>query len=197
VVIVLVRHGETEWSRTGRHTGRTDIDLAPKGRRDAEAIARRLHRRTWAAVLTSPLRRAMETCRLAGLMGDAVIDDDLREWDYGDYEGLTTPEILTRDPTWSLWRDGCPGGEVPADVGRRADRVVDRLKAVDGDAVVFAHGHILRVIGARWANEPPAFGARLMLSTASLSTLGWEHGEQAFVAWNDTGHHTTTEDDDG
>ena len=197
MVIVLVRHGETEWSRTGRHTGRTDIDLAPKGRRDAEAIARRLHRRTWAAVLTSPLRRAMETCRLAGLMGDAVIDDDLREWDYGDYEGLTTPEILTRDPTWSLWRDGCPGGEVPADVGRRADRVVDRLKAVDGDAVVFAHGHILRVIGARWANEPPAFGARLMLSTASLSTLGWEHGEQAFVAWNDTGHQTTTEDDDG
>jgi probable phosphoglycerate mutase len=195
-MIVLVRHGETEWSRTGRHTGRTDIELDATGRRDAAAIARRVRGRRWAAVLTSPMRRAMETCRLAGLSGRAVVDEDLHEWDYGQYEGLTTPEILARDPTWSLWRDGCPGGEVPAEVGRRADRVIERLKAADGDAVVFAHGHILRVIGARWANEPPAFGARLMLSTASLSTLGWEHGVQALRGWNDTSHHAPTSGDD-
>jgi probable phosphoglycerate mutase len=195
-VIVLVRHGETEWSRTGRHTSRTDIALSPTGRRHAAAIGRRMRGLEWAAVLTSPMRRARETCELAGLGGQAVVDEDLREWDYGDYEGLTTPEILERDPSWSLWRDGCPGGEQPADVGRRADRVIGRLKAVGGDAVVFAHGHVLRVVGARWASEPPAFGSRLMLSTASLSTLGWEHGVQALTVWNDTTHHGLEPEDD-
>jgi len=190
VTVVLVRHGETEWSRSGRHTGRTDIELTGTGRRQAEAAGRRLAGETWALVLSSPLRRALETCRLAGLGAQVVVDEDLREWDYGDYEGLTTPEILLREPSWSLWRDGCPGGEQPQDVGRRADRVIERLRASDGDAVVFAHGHLLRVLGARWAEQPPAFGARLMLSTGSISTLGSEHDVPALATWNDTSHLT-------
>jgi probable phosphoglycerate mutase len=188
VRVVLVRHGETEWSREGRHTGRSDIDLTDRGRRQAEATGRRLAGASWSLVLTSPLRRATDTCRLAGLGDHATLDDDLMEWDYGDYEGLTTTEICSRDPAWSLWRDGCPGGEKPDDVGRRADRVLERLRATDGDAVVFAHGHILRVIAARWVDEPPAFGARLMLSTASMSTLGAEHDVPAVALWNDTSH---------
>jgi probable phosphoglycerate mutase len=189
VKIVLVRHGETEWSRAGRHTGRTDVELTATGRRQAAAIGRRLAGRPWAVVRSSPLRRARDTCRLAGLGDRVVIDEDLREWDYGDYEGLTTPEVLERDPSWSLWQDGCRGGEAPADVGRRADRVIERLRAAGGDAVVFAHGHLLRVVGARWVGEPPAFGARLMLSTGSLSVLGWEHGVEAISAWDETSHH--------
>jgi broad specificity phosphatase PhoE len=186
--IVLVRHGETEWSRTGRHTGRTDVELNATGRREARATGRRLAGEAWSVVLSSPLRRALDTCRLAGLDDRVVVDEDLREWDYGDYEGLTTPDILERVPTWSLWRDGCPGGETPADVGRRVDRVIARLRGAGGDAAVFAHGHVLRVLGGRWVGEPPAFGARLVLSTASVSTLGWEHAVPALTVWNDTSH---------
>jgi broad specificity phosphatase PhoE len=188
VTIVLVRHGETEWSRTGRHTGRTDVDLTETGRRQAEATGRRLAGRPWSVVLSSPLRRALDTCRLAGLADGVVVDDDVCEWDYGEYEGLTTPAIRARDPSWSLWRDGCPGGETATDVGRRADRVVARLRAAGGDAVVFSHGHLLRVLGARWVGEAPAFGAHLVLSTASVSSLGSEHGVEALVEWNDTSH---------
>jgi probable phosphoglycerate mutase len=188
VSVVLVRHGETEWSRDGRHTGRSDIDLTDRGRRQAEATGQRLAGASWSLVLTSPLRRAFDTCRLAGLGDRAAPDDDLMEWDYGEYEGLTTPEICARDPSWSLWREGCPGGEMPDDVGGRADRVLERLRAPSGDAVVFAHGHILRVLAARWVGEPAAFGARLMLSTASLSTLGTEHDVPAVSLWNDTSH---------
>jgi broad specificity phosphatase PhoE len=188
VTIVLVRHGETEWSRTGRHTGRTDVDLTETGRRQAEATGRRLAGRPWSVVLSSPLRRALDTCRLAGLADRVAVDDDLCEWDYGEYEGLTTPAIRARDPSWSLWRDGCPGGETAGDVGRRADRVVARLRAAGGDAVVFSHGHLLRVVGARWVGEAPAFGAHLVLSTASVSSLGPEHGVDALVEWNDTSH---------
>jgi len=189
VTIVLVRHGETEWSRTGRHTGRTDVELTDSGRHQAAATGRRLEGADWAVVLSSPMRRALDTCRLAGLAGRVIVDEDLREWDYGDYEGLTTTAIHARDPSWSLWRDGCPGGETALDVGRRADRVIERLRAADGDGVVFAHGHLLRVMGARWVGEAPAFGARLVLSTASVSTLGWEHAVAALTVWNDTGHH--------
>ncbi len=189
MTIALVRHGETDWSRTGRHTSRTDVELTETGRRQAVATGRRLAGREWALVLSSSMRRALETCRLAGLADAVTVDDDLREWDYGEYEGLTTPAIRERDPSWSLWRDGCPGGEAALDVGRRADRVIARLRAADGDAVVFAHGHLLRVLGARWVGEPPAFGARLVLWTASLSTVGWEHGVAALTRWNDTSHH--------
>jgi probable phosphoglycerate mutase len=189
VTIALVRHGETDWSLTGRHTSRTDVELTETGRRQAAATGRRLAGQEWSLVLSSPMRRALETCRLAGLADRVIVDDDLREWDYGEYEGLTTPAIRERDPSWSLWRDGCPGGETAVDVGRRADRVVERLCAADGGAVVFAHGHLLRVLGARWVGEPPAFGARLVLSTASLSIVGWEHAIASLTVWNDTSHH--------
>jgi broad specificity phosphatase PhoE len=184
VRIVLVRHGETQWSLDGRHTSRTDVALTGTGRRQAEATGRRLAGVAWSLVLCSPMGRAIDTCRLAGLGDAAVIDDDLMEWDYGDYEGLTTTTILARDPSWSLWRDGCPRGERPEEVGRRADRVIARLLSAGGDAVAFAHGHVLRVIGARWVGEAPAFGARLVLSTGSLSALGWEHGVPALSGWN-------------
>jgi broad specificity phosphatase PhoE len=195
--VVLVRHGETEWSRDGRHTGRTDVPLTLQGRREAELAGGRLASlmRTgggpegsggaWTLVLTSPRQRATETCRLAGLGDAAEIDPDLEEWDYGEYEGLTTPEILARRPTWSLWSDGCPGGERPAGVAARADRVIARCQAVDGDAVLFAHGHVLRVLGARWVEAEPAFGAHLALSTASISALGWERATPVISEWND------------
>jgi len=186
--IVLVRHGETEWTRTGLHTGWTDVALTAKGRRQAAAAAPRLAGRHWSLVLTSPLTRAIETCRLAGLGDGAVVDDDLPEWDYGEYDGLTTAAIRERNPTWSLWRDGCPGGEAVADVAARADRVIGRCLAVDGEVAVFSHGHLLRVLGARWVGADPTFGAHLLLSTASISVLGWERDTQAIVEWNDTSH---------
>jgi broad specificity phosphatase PhoE len=186
--VVLVRHGETEWSVSEQHTGRTDIPLTEMGRRQGELLGRRLGERHFALVLTSPLARAAETCRLAGLGGDAQEREDLVEWDYGSYEGLTTPEIRAQAPGWSLWRDGCPKGEVAADVGRRADRVVAELRPLQGDTAVFAHGHLLRVLAARWLDLPPESGASLGLSTATVSVLGHERETPVIWLWNGAGH---------
>jgi probable phosphoglycerate mutase len=182
--VVLVRHGETEWSRSGQHTSRTDVPLTAVGREQAEQLPERLADRTFARVLTSPLERARETCRLAGLAGAAELTDDLLEWDYGDYEALTTPQIRESRPGWSLWRDGCPGGETAAEVGARADRVVAPLRELAGDAALFAHGHVLRVLAARWLGLPPQDGALLALSTATVSVLGWERETAVIRLWN-------------
>jgi probable phosphoglycerate mutase len=183
--VLLVRHAATEWSVAGRHTGRTDLPLMPVGRQAAVRIARRLEGQSFELVLTSPLRRARETCELSGLGREAKSIADLAEWDYGEYEGLTSAEIAQRHPGWSLWRDGCPGGESPSEVGARADAVIALLCGLHGAAAVFAHGHILRVLAARWVQAEPQFGARLMLGTATLSTLCAEHGTRAISSWND------------
>lgn len=180
----LVRHGETEWSATGRHTGLTDLPLTERGREAARDVAPVLHEHDFAAVFTSPLRRARETCDLAGLSGSAQVVDDLHEWEYGDYEGLTTAQIRESRPGWTVWRDGCPGGESAADVGVRADRVVTLVRDVDGDVAVFAHGHFLRVLGARWCGLEPAAGAVLALDTATISRLGWEREQPVIRTWN-------------
>lgn len=182
---VLVRHGETEWSLNGRHTGTTDIPLTENGRHVARELGGHLTGRTFAAVFTSPLRRSLETLELAGLdPARAEILDDLREWDYGEYEGLTTAQIRERRPDWLLWRDGAPGGEVAARVGERADRVIARIGKVDGDVAVFSHGHFLRVLGARWVDLPPDRGRSLGLETATLSTLGYEREVPVIWQWN-------------
>jgi probable phosphoglycerate mutase len=184
--VVLVRHGETEWSANGRHTSHTDLPLTEAGRVRAESLASELASRRFSLILCSPLRRARETCELAGFGHVAVICDDLHEWDYGDYEGLTTPEIRAERPHWFLWRDGCPGGESPAEVQARADHVLDRARSAAGDVILFAHGHILRVVGARWVGEPAAFGARLALGAGALSTLGYERDTEVLADWNCT-----------
>jgi probable phosphoglycerate mutase len=182
--IVLARHGETEWSRDGRHTGHTDIPLTDTGRRQAELLRPALAQHEFAKVLSSPLSRALETCRLAGL-GDAVeTTGDLLEWDYGDYEGITTPEIHQTRPDWNLWRDGCPGGEQPEQVGARADRVIAAIEGADGDVALFAHGHILRVVAARWLGLGPEHGALLALGTGTLSALGYERTTRVIRRWN-------------
>jgi broad specificity phosphatase PhoE len=180
----LVRHGETEWSAAGRHTGSTDLPLTGHGQDAARAVAPALHENKFAAVLTSPLRRARETCALAGLSGCAQVVDDLREWDYGDYEGLTTAQIRESRPGWTVWGDGCPGGESATDVGARADRVIALVRGVDGDVAVFAHGHFLRVLGARWCGLEPEAGAVLALDTATLCRLGWEREQAVVRMWN-------------
>jgi broad specificity phosphatase PhoE len=182
--VVLVRHAETEWSVQGRHTGRTDLPLTDGGRAAARALTPRLSGLSFDEVLCSPLTRARETCELCGLGGRARLRADLEEWDYGRYEGLTSEEIARRRPGWSLWRDGCPGGEAAADVGARADRVIGELRALRGDAVVFSHGHFLRVLGARWAGLDPAAGGLLALSTGAISVLGYEHGLPVLWRWN-------------
>ena len=181
--VVVVRHGETEWSAALKHTSRTDVPLTPAGRRRAAELAPALAGRSLAVVLCSPLRRARETCELAGF-ANPEIEPDLSEWDYGEYEGLTTTEIHARRPGWSLWRDGCPGGETPEQVGARADLVLERLHATDGDTLVFAHGHILRVLTARWLEMPPAAGARFALSAGSIGVLGHERETQVIERWN-------------
>jgi len=182
--IVLVRHGETEWSRDGRHTGKSDIPLTAEGRRQAEALRSELAGRTFSLVLTSPLQRARETCRLAGYGPVAQPRPDLVEWDYGRYDGLTSTQIAEIQPDWSLWRDGGPGGEQPADVGRRADRVLAEIRTVAGNVLIFAHGHVLRVITARWLGEPPAAGQHYALQTAAVSVLGYEHQNPVIWHWN-------------
>jgi probable phosphoglycerate mutase len=182
--LLLARHGETEWSATGRHTGRTDLPLTRNGRRRASELARKLAGRSFALVLTSPLRRAVETCELAGLGASAQPRDDLHEWDYGSYEGMTTPEIQRERPGWSLWRDGTPGGETGADVGGRADRVIAEVRAADGNAIAFGHGHMLRVLGARWVGLSGECGGLLALGTGALCTLGYEHDLPVVVHWN-------------
>jgi broad specificity phosphatase PhoE len=185
--IVLVRHAETEWSRDGRHTGRTDIPLTDAGRAAASALAGRLAAWSFELVLVSPSLRARETCELCGLGAAAQTREDLLEWDYGDYDGLTTPQIQEQRAGWNLWRDGCPGGESAADVGARADRVIAELRTTGGRVAVFSHGHALRVLGARWIDLEPADGARLGLSPAAISVLGYERGTEILARWNDTG----------
>jgi probable phosphoglycerate mutase len=182
--IIVVRHCETEWSATGRHTSHTDLPLNEDGRRRAAAIAGELAGERFEVVLTSPLRRARETCELAGFGSAAVAFDDLREWDYGEYEGRTTPEIRAERPDWVLWRDGCPGGELPDRVSGRADRVLARLEEVEGAALLFAHGHIIRVLAARWIELTAATGARLMLDAGAIGVLGHERETRAIARWN-------------
>jgi broad specificity phosphatase PhoE len=183
---IVVRHGETEWSAAGRHTSRSDVPLTEKGRERARRLSPVLGGRSYALVLCSPLQRARETCELAGFGDVAVIDDDLHEWDYGEYEGLTTSQIRKQRPDWSLWRDGCPGGESPAQVGERAGRVLSTVRRAGGDCLLFAHGHIIRVISARWVDEPAAFGGRIALSTGAFSRLGFERDTEVIAEWNRT-----------
>lgn len=194
--ILLVRHGQTEWSLTGQHTGRTDIPLLDEGRRGAKLLGERLHHAPWNGlpglpVLTSPLSRARETCELAGFGGDrAQTWDVLQEWDYGDYEGLTPEQIRQRaGEDWFIWRDGAAGGEQLSSVAARMDEVVEWVRGEpERDVLIFAHGHVLRVLAARWMGYEPLFAARLKLDPTSLSTLGWAYGSPAIVRWNDTGH---------
>jgi probable phosphoglycerate mutase len=185
---LLVRHGETEWSRSGRHTGRTDVPLTDRGRREAERLGTRLAKERFVLVLTSPLGRARETCDLAGFGAVAEVTDDLLEWDYGEYEGRRTADIRQERPGWTLWSGGVPGGETADDVARRADRVVERVRAVEGDVALFSHGHVLRVLGARWLGQPPDAGRGYALSTAALSVLGWERDTPVLELWNETCH---------
>lgn len=186
--LVLARHGGTEWTASGRHTGRTDLDLTEEGRSQARRLGGRLAGLGLGLVLTSPLRRAAETCRLAGFGDRARPCPEAREWDYGDYEGLTSERIHELDPSWRLWRDGCPGGESPEDVARRADAVLALCSAAPGDALLFSHGHFLRVLAARWLGLPPAAGEMLALRPAALSVLGSEHGAPAIWTWDDVAH---------
>jgi probable phosphoglycerate mutase len=179
-----IRHGETEWSLNGRHTGTTDIPLTDNGRRLAELLRPALSRRTFALVLVSPLQRARETCELAGVAARAIIDPDLVEWDYGKYEGLTPREIDRQAPGWLIFRDGCPGGETPEQVGARADRVIARGRAVEGDVALFAHGHLLRVLVARWLGLPAGAGQHFLLDTGTLNVLDYYRGIPALKIWN-------------
>ena len=188
--VVLLRHGETEWSRSGQHTGLTDIPLTDAGRAQARRAAGAVAPFLPARVLVSPLRRAMDTAALAGLH-DLTVCPDLVEWDYGEYEGLTTPQIRERRPGWDLWDDGCPGGEDAAAAGARTDRVVAAVRELDGDVVVVAQGHVLRVLTARWLGLPPREGRLFMLNTATLSILAFDHkdpDEPAIRLWNDDRH---------
>jgi broad specificity phosphatase PhoE len=182
--VVLVRHGETEWTRDGRHTGRTDIPLIDRGRQQAMRLRGELAGWRLALVLTSPLSRAFETCRLVGFGDRAQPRPDLLEWDYGRYEGLTSAQIAATRPGWSLWRDGGPDGETAADVGQRVDRVIAEVRAAAGDALLFAHGHVLRVLTARWLGEPPDGGRHYALETAALSVLGYEHQDPVIWRWD-------------
>jgi probable phosphoglycerate mutase len=181
----LVRHGETEWARLGRHTGHTDIPLTEAGRAQAASLAPRLAGLTFAAVLSSPLERASETARLSGFGDGLGLDPDLREWDYGDDEGRTTLEIREERPGWTIWRNGVRGGEAIEAVAARADRVIARARGLEGDTLVFAHGHMGRILGARWVGLPPSAGARFALATGTISILGWERDTPVISRWND------------
>jgi probable phosphoglycerate mutase len=182
--VVLVRHGETEWSRDGRHTGRTDIPLTTEGRRQATALGGPLTAWQFGLVLSSPLQRALETCRLAGYGTKAQLRPELMEWDYGRYEGRTSRQIVAENPGWSLWRDGGPDGETPEDIGRRVDRVISEVRQVAGNVLIFAHGHVLRVLTARWLGEPADGGRHYALQTATLSVLAYEHQDPVIIRWN-------------
>ncbi len=189
-VIYLARHGETVWSVTGQHTGVTDLPLTDRGERNAVRLGERLRGLVFTKVFTSPLRRAARTCELAGFGAVANVDRDLMEWNYGDYEGLRTVEIRAKRPDWHLFRDGCPNGESPVQIGARADHVVSRMRAIKGDVLLFSSGHFLRVFAARWLGLEPAAGKFLMLDTASLSALSYEHdlSQPAIRFWNDSRH---------
>lgn len=189
--IYVARHGETSWSLSGQHTGTTDLPLTDRGERNARRLGERLKGLTFAKVFTSPLQRAARTCELTGFGAVAEIDRDLLEWNYGEYEGRRTAEILAERPDWQLFRDGCPGGESPEQAAGRADRVVSRLRAIGGDVLLFSSGHFLRMLAARWLGLEPAAGRYFLLSTASLGTLAYEHNnlsEPVIRLWNDTRH---------
>lgn len=181
---VLIRHGETEWSRSGRHTGRTDLELLPVGETQATGLAPILAGFEFTTVLTSPLLRARQTCALAGLDQGAEVDPDLVEWDYGTFEGLTTPEIRRDSPGWDLFDDGAPGGESADQVGIRVDRVIARVRAAPGDVACVAHGHLLRVLGVRWVGLVASSARSFALDPASVSVLGWEREQPVIVGWN-------------
>lgn len=192
--VYLARHGETEWTLSGQHTGRTDIPLTARGEADARHLGDRIKGHAFALVLTSPLQRARRTCELAGLGDRCQVDEDLREWDYGEFEGLKTAEIRQRKPDWNLFRDGCPGGENAEQVGARADRLIEKLRRGTreagraGDAIVFSHGHMLRVLTARWVGLPASGGRLFLCDPASLGVLGYEHDhrdEPVVRLWND------------
>jgi len=189
-VIYLARHGETAWTISHQHTGRTDLPLTPQGEAEATRLGQRLKGLTFAAVLTSPLRRAVRTCELAGFGSAAQIDPDLVEWNYGAYEGRTSAEIHVERPDWELFRDGAPGGESPEQIGARADRVIRRVRAVDGNTLLFSSGHFLRVFAARWLGLPPGAGRYFFLGTASLSALGYEHdhSDPVIRLWDEMPH---------
>ena len=189
-IVYLARHGETAWTLSGQHTGLTDLPLTERGERNARRLEERLRGVTFAKVFTSPLQRAMRTCELAGFGSVAEIDRDLLEWNYGEYEGRLTTDIHKERPEWQLFRDGCPGGESPDEVGTRADRVVKRVRAVEGDVLVFSSAHFLRVFAARWLGLDTAFGRYFVLSTASLSALGYEHNlsQPVIRLWDDNRH---------
>jgi probable phosphoglycerate mutase len=178
----LLRHAETEWSRLGRHTGRTDVPLTEEGRERARALRERIEGHSFALVLSSPLSRARQTAELAGLTPQPR--DDLLEFDYGDYEGITTAQIREMRPDWYLWRDGSPNGETPEDVGRRVDRVIEEALHADGDVALVAHGHVLRALAARWVGEPASFGGRLRLDVGTISILGFEREVRVIARWN-------------
>ena len=189
-VIYLARHGETAWSLSGQHTGLTDLPLTERGERNARQLGERLRGLTFVKVFTSPLQRASRTCELAGFKAAAQVDPDLLEWNYGDYEGRRTADIHKERPDWQLFRDGCPGGESPQQVGARADRVVSRVRAIEGNVLLFSSGHFLRVLAARWLGREVEAGKDFLLSTASLSALGYEHNRSQPVIrlWDDTRH---------
>lgn len=190
-IVYLARHGETAWSVSGQHTGLTDLPLTERGERNARSLSDRLRGLSFDVVLTSPLQRARRTCELAGFGALAEVEQDLVEWDYGNYEGRTTAEILRERPDWRLFRDGCPGGESVAEVCTRADRIVSRLREMPGTALVFSSGHFIRVIAARWlGSDAVAVGSHFMLGTASLSAVGYEHdlSRPVIRLWNDDRH---------
>jgi len=182
----LIRHGETAWSLSGRHTGRTDVPLTPRGEKQAEMLARRIAGKRFAQVLTSPLSRARETCRLAGHLAESQVAPDLMEWDYGSFEGRTTADIQKEIPGWNIWTGVLPRGETAEQVGARADHVIGRAAAADGDVALFAHGHVLRILAARWLKLPAIGGRYLALDTASLSVLGHEHEQTVVRSWNES-----------
>ena len=182
--VVAVRHGETEWSASGQHTSRTDLPLIEAGRQQARELEPLLRGVSFSRVVSSPLKRALETCELTGLGDRVELRDELHEWDYGEYEGLTTPQIRKQRPDWNLWRDGCPGGETPDQISARADDLLALLQEAEGNVVVFAHGHILRVLAARWIEMPVSAGARLALSAGAISVLGHERETRVIRCWN-------------
>jgi broad specificity phosphatase PhoE len=184
VQVLAIRHGETAWSLSGQHTGVTDVPLTDNGRRLAEKLRPALAKETFALILVSPLRRAQETCTLAGLRDRAVVDPDLSEWNYGEYEGLTTRQIHDVRPSWMIFRDGCPGGETPEQVATRVDRVIDRARTSEGDVALFAHGHVLRVLAARWIGLPAQGGQDFLLDTGTLCVLSFYRNVPAVRTWN-------------
>jgi broad specificity phosphatase PhoE len=184
VQVLAIRHGETAWSLSGQHTGVTDVPLTDNGRRLAEKLRPALAKETFALILVSPLRRAQETCTLAGLRDRAVVDPDLSEWNYGEYEGLTTRQIHDVRPSWMIFRDGCPGGETPEQVATRVDRVIDRARTSEGDVALFAHGHVLRVLAARWIGLPAQGGQHFLLDTGTLCVLSFYRNVPAVRTWN-------------